>query len=277
METKKAGDFEIPVLGIGTFGIGGEHEADYSKDKEAVKIIREAIKLGYNHIDTAESYGNRHSEEIIGKAIKEFDRKKLFITTKVSKEHLKYDDLINSCKNSLKRLNTDYIDLYLIHEPNPEIPLKETMKAMDYLVENNFIRHIGVSNFNIEQLKEAQKCTKNKIAANELKYNLWAKIDIKTIKYCQDNNIIVIAHKPFGRGMLFKEKISLLSELSKKYNRTEAQIILNWLISEKNTVAVFKSENLLHLKENLNFSDFQLSQEDIKRLSGRLNINKTSQ
>jgi diketogulonate reductase-like aldo/keto reductase len=277
MKTKKIGDFEIPVLGIGTFGMGGEHEPDYSNDDACIKAIKEAIKLGYGYIDTAEIYSGGHAEELIGKAIKGIDRKKLFIVTKVFSNHLRYDDVINSAKNSLKRLGTDYIDLYLIHSPNPDIPLKETMKAMDYLADKKMIRFIGVSNFNIGQLKDAQKYSKHKIVVNDLKYHLWAKdIDKKTVEYCQNNNIIVIAHKPFGRGLISEQKIPVLDELAKKYKKTEAQIILSWLISKKNFVTVFKSTNPKHLKENLESLNFHLSEDDIKRLDAIINSTKQS-
>lgn len=267
MKTKKLlNGFEIPVLGIGTYGLGGEHEPDYNHDKESINAIKEAIKIGYNHIDTAELYGQGHSEELIGKAIKDFDRKKLSITTKVYKTNLKYNQVVKSAKASLKRLGTEYIDLYLIHAPNPEIPIKETMEAMNYLVGQNLVKNIGVSNFNINQIKEAQKYSKNPIVANQVKYNLWAKIDTKTIKWCQENNLLVIAHKPFGRGKVTTEKIKLLSDLAKKYNKTEPQIILNWLISKKNVVVLFKASNKKHLKENKNIFDFHLTEEENNKL-----------
>jgi len=130
---------KIPVIGLGTWEIGGFMETDSSRDKEAVQAIKNAIKLGYSHIDTAELYGDGHTEELIGNAIKDLDRSKLIITSKVFKTNLKYDEVIISCKKSLEKLHTDYIDIYLIHAPNPEIPLKETMKAMDYLVEQGMI------------------------------------------------------------------------------------------------------------------------------------------
>jgi len=270
MKTKKLSTgFELPVLAIGTHSMGGEDygPADYSKDQEYIKAIREAIKLGYTHIDTAEVYGGGHAEELIGIAIKNLNRKRLFITTKVSIGHLKYNDVINSAKSSLKRLGTNYIDLYLIHAPNPEIPLKETMAAMDFLVDNKFVKYIGVSSFDINQMKEAQKYSKHKIVANQLKYSLWSRVDIETIKYCQENDVMVIAYKPFGRGKITEEKIGLLSCLAKKYNKSEAQIVLNWLVSKKNVVALFTSTRKNHLEENLNIFDFSLSRQDSEKLN----------
>ncbi len=269
MDTKRLPNgFELPVVGIGTCLMGGEDYGppDYSNDNQYIKAIQEAIKLGYTHIDTAEIYGGNHTEELVGEAIKIFDRKKLFITTKVSKEHLKYDDLISSAKNSLRRLGTDYIDLYLVHRSNPDIPIKETMEAMDFLVDNKLVKNIGVSAFDIEQMKEAQKYSKYPIVANQLKFSLWKKSDIKTITYCQENNVIVIAYKVFGRGKLATDKIPLILDLSKKYNKTEAQVILNWVTSKKNNVALFKSIGAKHLKENKDIFDFKLTLEEINKI-----------
>jgi len=269
METKKLPNgFEIPVLGIGTCLMGGEDYGppDYSNDEKYINAIQEAIKLGYTHIDTAEIYGGNHTEELVGKAIKIFDRSKLFITSKVCKEHLKYDDVIASAKNSLKRMGTNYIDLYLLHRPNPDIPIKETMEAMNFLVDNKIIRFIGVSMFNIEQIQEAQKYSKYPIVTNQLKFSIYKKSDIDTVRYCQKNNIIVTAYKIFGRGMIKTDKIYLIADLSKKYNKTEAQILLKWVISKKNMIAIFKSTSTTHLKENKDIFDFKLTDEEIQKI-----------
>ncbi|MFH0752029.1 MAG: aldo/keto reductase [archaeon] len=271
MRTKELQNgFKLPAIGIGTYGLGGNREPDYAHDKENISAIKKAIKVGFRHIDTAERYGRGHSEELLGKAIKEFDRTKLIITTKVHGKNLKYEDVINSAKNSLKRLKIGYIDLYLIHHYNPEIPLKETMASMDFLIEQGLVKNIGVSNFNIEQIKEAQKYTKNKIVANEINYSPWSeRVRFSTIEYCQNNDILIIAHKPFGRGKINTEKIKILAKLSKKYGKTEAQITLNWLISKKNIVTIFKSVN--HLRENYEATDFQLTNKDCEKIDENLN------
>jgi len=271
MKSKKLSNgFELPVLAIGTHMMGGEDYGppDFSDDKKYIEKIQQAIKLGYTHIDTAEIYGGGHTEELVGKAINKFNRKKLFLTSKVSKENLRYDDVINSAKMSLKRLGTDYIDLYLIHRPNPDIPIKETMKAMNYLVDNKIIRFIGVSMFNVQQMKEAQKYSRHPIVANQLKLNFWKKVNTPAIRYCQENDIMIIAYKPFGRGLIHTAKIPLVMELSRKYNKTEGQIILKWVVSKKNTVALFKSTSIEHLKENKNIFDFKLTEKEIQKMDG---------
>ncbi|MBU4284609.1 MAG: aldo/keto reductase, partial [Nanoarchaeota archaeon] len=165
--------FELPALGIGTYGMGvDEQDEDKSNDAECITAIIDAINLGYTYIDTAEVYGSGHTEELVGKAIEGYDRKKLFIATKVFKTNLKYDDVIRSAKGSIKRMKIDYINLCLIHSYNPDVPIKETISAMDELVKKGLIKHIGVCNFSIEQLKEAQKYSMNKIVTNQMKYSL---------------------------------------------------------------------------------------------------------
>ena len=268
-------NFKIPVLGLGTFGIGGFMEADFLKDEESIKAIRKAIKLGYSHIDTAEIYGAGHTEELIGKAINGFDRSKIILTSKVFKTDLKYDDVITSCKKSLEKLQTNFIDIYLIHAPNPKTPLDETMKALDYLVEQKLVRFIGVSNFSVEQMKEAQKHSKNKIVANQIPYNLATRnrchisncvnMESEIIPYCQENGIVIMAYRPIERGFLLRPN-SVLDKLSKKYNKTKAQIAINWLVSKRNVITISKSTSLEHLKENLDAVGWGLSNEDVKLL-----------
>ena len=276
MEFKKLTDnITIPVIGLGTWTIGGGDEADTTYDDEDISAIRTAIKLGITHIDTAEAYALGHTEELIGRAIGGFDRKNLFITSKVSPEHLSYDDLLASAKGSLQRLDTDYIDLYLIHAPNPDISIQETMKAMDSLVEQKLIRCMGVSNFPVEQIREAQKYTKNKIVANQIEYNLLVRdkgrvtenMESKIIPYCQENNILIIAWRPLAKGKLAKPGFKILDELAEKYHKTQAQIAINWLISKKGIVAIAKSTKVEHLEKNLGAIGWKLRQEDINRLN----------
>lgn len=276
MEFKNLTDtIVVPVIGLGTWTIGGGDLADTTHDNEDVSAIETAIKLGITHIDTAEAYAQGHTEELIGRAIRGYDRKSLFITSKVSPEHLGYDNLIASAKGSLQRLHTDYIDLYLIHAPNPDIPMQETMKAMDFLIEQKLIRCMGVSNFAVEQIKEAQKYTKNKIAANQIQYNLLVRnkgrvtndMESKIIPYCQENNILIIAWRPLAKGELAKPGFKIVDDLAKNYNKSPSQIAINWLISKKGIVVITKSTKIEHLKQNLGAIGWRLRQEDIDRLN----------
>jgi len=247
---------------------------DTNRDDEEIAAIKEAIEFGYTHIDTAEMYGAGHSEELVGLAINGFDRESIFITTKVLPQHLRYDDCVRAAEGSLKRLKTEYIDLYLIHIPSAEIPIKETMRAMDFLIRQQKIRFIGVSNFSVKQLKEAQACAENKIVNNQIEYNLLTRhsgmynvnIESEIVPFCQENDIIITAWKPLVKGELFRKKNKLLEELATKYNKTLSQIAINWLISKKNIITIPKSTNTEHLKENLGALGWQLNEEDIKRL-----------
>jgi len=143
---------KIDVLGFGTWRIGGGETADLSNDKFLIKSLKKAFELGYRLIDTAEYYGAGHTEELVGKALKDFNREEFFITSKVWSNHLHYEDVIKACEESLKRLQVKCIDLYLIHWPNPQIPIKETVSALEKLVEDGKIKYIGVSNFSVKEL-----------------------------------------------------------------------------------------------------------------------------
>lgn len=265
---------QIPVLGLGTWEIGGRQEPDSSCDAQEINAIGQAIEMGYTHIDTAEAYGGGHTEELVGKAITGYKREDLFIATKVSKQHLHYDDLLNAAQNSLQRLGTDYLDLYMIHHYNPDIPISETMPALDYLIEKKLIRHIGVSNFNVAELKAAQACAKNKIVANQIEYSLQVRekgmfntaMGSKIIPYCQQHNIMVVVWRPLNKGMLARPGIRLVDELAQKYEKTPAQIALNWLITQPNVAIIAKSANKEHLKDNLGACGWQLDKKDLHQL-----------
>jgi len=257
------GEIRVPVIGIGTWEMG----ENISEDDKNIKALKEAIRLDMTHIDTAESYAAGHAEELVGRAIKTFDRKNIFITTKVKPEHLQFDQVLKAAKVSLKRLDTDYTDLYLIHWPNPAIPLKETMCAFDSLVDDGLIKHIGVSNFSVQLLKEAQSYSKNKIISNQVEYNLLSREPEKELLlFCQKENIMLTAYQPLARGKLTKPGFEILDKLAKKYGKTQAQIALNWLISKPSVVVIPKSSNIEHLKENLGAIGWKMEKEDVKHL-----------
>ena len=255
---------KIPIIGLGTWGIGGKFIPNNLREKEEIKIIQEAIMLGFTHIDTAEFYGQGQTEKEVGKAIRKFDREKLFITTKVWKTNLHYSNVIASLEKSLKRLQTDYVDLYLVHWPNPSISLKETMKAMEHLAEQGKIRAIGVSNFSINDIKKAQKyLRKHKIVANQIEYNLIRReAERELIPFCLKNNIMIIAYRPLARGELARKGIKILDQIAKKYGKTNAQIALKWVLSHRNVIAITKSTKIEHLKENLNVFGWELKLQD---------------
>ena len=270
MDFKKiGGGVEISALGLGTFRMGEGRAAGTSNDDADVDAIRLAIELGVTHIDTAERYASGYSEEVVADAIEIFDRRDLFITTKVWHNHLEHDDLIASMEASLKRLRQDYVDLYLIHWPNPEVPLKETMSALEYCAEEGYTRLIGVSNFSPELIEKARSHLKeHRLVANQVKYSLVAQgPSSELLPYCQGNDIILIAYTPLARGILARPGNPLLDELAEKYGKTQAQVSLNWLISQENVVAIPKASNLVHLRDNLGAVGWSLDEDDRKKLA----------
>lgn len=255
---------------LSVIGQGWGSLLDYSDEKKYINAIRLSVSLGMNFIDTAEIYGNGYSEKIIGKSVSGI-RDKVFIATKVSPEHLSYDDVIKSADASLYRLNTEYIDLYQIHWSNPRINLDETMLAMEKLVKEGKVRYIGVCNFNLKKFQEAQALLcRNKIISIQTEYNLFDRnIENDMLPYCEVNNMITIAYAPLGQGKIASEKkIEFLREIAGKYDKTIAQIVLNWLISHKTVIAIPHSTNLEHMKENAYSSEFSLLEEDINKING---------
>jgi len=264
---KLKGGFELPVYGLGLWQMGGRWEADTSKDDADIKAIWNAIELGITHIDTAEKYGNGHAEELLGQALKGIDRSKLIIATKVAGPNQRYDDLLRSFEASLKRIGTDYIDLYLLHRfPDPGISISETMKAMDNLVRQKVVKNIGVCNFTPNRLIETQKHTENKIVCNQVHYNLqYREVEAKgVLDFCQKNDVLLSAWRPLQKGLL--PKSSLLEEIAEKYNKTPAQIAINWLISQDNVITLSKTSNLDHLKDNLGAIGWSMAKEDIEKI-----------
>ena len=267
---------DIPVLGMGTWGMGGSWTKETDHDREEIAALKAGIKLGLTHIDTAEMYGQGHTEELVGKAINGFPRKGLFITTKVWMDNLAHDDLISSAKRSLKKLGTPYVDLYLLHGPNQNIPIKETMEAMDYLVKKRMTRFIGVSNFSVNQLRLAQSLARFRIAVNQIEYNLLVRdkgnvtdrMESQIIPYCQANGIMVVAWRPLGKGSIARHGIKALDELAQKYKKTQAQIALNWLISKPGIVTIPKASSMEHMRENLGAMGWTLEKEDMRKLDG---------
>lgn len=259
--------FKLPVYGMGLWQVGGRTEPDTSRDEEEIKTIRAALDTGITHIDTAESYGVGHAEELLGVALQGYDRKKLIIASKVSAWNQTYDGVHRSFEASLKRIGTDYIDLYLLHRyPETGIAIEETMRAMDDLVEQGAVKNIGVCNMTPNRFDVAQKNTKNKLVCNQVHYNVqYREIENKgVLKHCQENDVMLIAWRPVQKGVL--PQASLIDELAKKYSKTPTQVVINWLISQDHVVTISKTSHLEHLKENLGAAGWNMNADDIERI-----------
>lgn len=264
---KSIGNDKVTAIGMGTWGIGGYELPDHSRDRESVKALRYGLELGMNLIDTAEYYGAGHSEELVGYAIKEFEREDVFIVSKVWPSHFRYEDLIKAARASSRRLGT-YIDLYLLHWPNPEVPLSETMRAMEELVDRGVIRYIGVSNFDLNLLLEAQHAMKKyEIVVNQVKYSLADRhVERELLPYMDKEGMTLMAYTPLEKGRLARNEC--LARIGDKYGKTAVQVALNWLIWRKNVIAIPKAANVDHIKENFGAMGWRLSGEDHKACLG---------
>jgi len=246
----------LPKIGLGTWQFNGGPD-----------LLRTGIDLGAVFIDTAESYG---TETVVGEGIRN-RRHQVFLATKASPRHFRHKDLIASAEASLRRLRTDYLDLYQLHWPNYTVPIAETMHAMETLVDSGKIRFIGVSNFMLADLMRAQKAMcKYKIVSNQVRYNLIDRtIEHDLLQYCQNHGIAIIAYSPFSTRLASirtNDPHDVIPTLAQQKGRTVAQIVLNWCISKKGVVTIPKSESVEHVRENCAASGFQLSEYELAEL-----------
>ena len=257
---------EIPKIAFGTWQV---------KPEDSYEAVKNALNVGYRHIDTALAYQN---EEGCGKAIREFGRDKVFVTTKLPAEIKGYQETIDAFNKSLKNLGLDYIDLYLIHAPAPwsniyqdcEKENIESWKAMIELKNKGLIRSIGVSNFHEKDIKPLISATNVTPDVNQIRYFIGNKQD-KITNYCQANDILIMAYSPLATGELTNhEKIK---DLAKKYNKSISQICIRFCI-QNNTLPIIKSLNPLHMKDNIDI-DFVIDDTDMAYLNSLYHIAST--
>lgn len=229
-----------------------------------IKAIRAGLDGGMNLIDTAEAY---FSEPFVAKAIKGRKRDELFIATKVWLDHLHRDDLIAALERSLRRMETTYVDLYQVHFPNSSVPIAETMGAMEEMLDKGKIRAIGVSNFSLAQMIEANSALrKSELAASQVNYSLvHRKVEKDIIPYCQQNGLAVLAYYPLGHGTLAKPSPKM-DAICRRNSKTAAQVALNWLVSKPNVFAIPRASRAQHVVEDLGGSGWRLSDGDIAEL-----------
>lgn len=246
----------IPEIGLGTWRYHAGPEP-----------LRKGLDAGALFIDTAESYG---TEEVVAEAISG-RREQVFLATKVSPENFRREDVLKAADNSLRRLRSDYIDLYQLHRPNDSIPVEETLGAMGELVEAGKVRFIGVSNFSLTQLQRAQQATrKHPLVSNQLRYNLVDRtINADLFPYCQANNITILAYSPLARGLqniLDCDPQAILAKIARATGRTRAQIALNWCLCQQGVVVIPKGNSIEHVVENCGASDWRLNPEQVLEL-----------
>ncbi len=242
--------YEMPVLGLGTWQLVGS---------TCERIVRAALELGYRHFDTAELYGN---ESEIGAALADADRASLFLTSKVSSAHLRTNDVVRACRRSLEHLRTDYLDLYLIHWPNDEIPIAETMDGMLYLVEEGMVRSVGVSNFDVRRLQEAMSVPDVPVCNDQVEYHPY-RHRRELPEFCRAHGITLTAYCPLAKGRVVRDP--LLTRIGRPYGKSAAQVSIRWLL-QKGAVVIPKAGSVEHLRANMEMDGWELSAEDMRAI-----------
>ncbi|WP_367105534.1 aldo/keto reductase [uncultured Psychrobacter sp.] len=253
---RTAGQANIPVLGLGTWQSTGQ---------DCIDVVSQALKMGYEHIDTAQAYDN---EKEVGQGIKQsgVSRDKFFLTTKIFPDDMKFEPekLQAAAKRSLENLDTDYVDLLLLHWPDDRVPLSETIPALCELQKQGLTRHIGVSNFNIANITEAKKYADVPIVVNQVEFHPFIKQNTLQT-FLNNHHILLEAYSPLARGDVFDNET--IKEIAEKHNVTPAQISLAWILSDKNRVAIPKTSNPDHLQGNLDAMKVELNADELKKIS----------
>lgn len=253
MKTLSAQQAEIPVLGLGTWQMKG---------KTCQRTVREALEMGYRHIDTAQMYRN---EDRVGSAVKNSSvpRDEIFITTKLLPKNLAYEDVLSTYEESRNRLQTDYVDLLLIHSPSRSVPIEESINAMNRLQEESKVRHIGVSNFSVRQTREAMDASATPIVTNQVRYHPYYGQE-ELLKFCQEEDLILTAYSPLGRGRVASD--NTLQEIGKSHGKTAVQVALKWLFQQDRVIVIPKASTTEHLRENMEIFDFSLTDTEMDRI-----------
>ncbi|MFC6725188.1 aldo/keto reductase [Halobium palmae] len=254
MEYATVQGVDVPKVGLGTWRMEGE---------ACRGAVETALDLGYRHVDTAQVYEN---EREVGRAIaaSDVDRDDVFLTTKVNPREAGYDDLLLSVGRSLERLGTDYVDLLLLHWPNPLVRIGETMDAMATLVDRGVARHVGVSNFNVRRLKKARRVADVPVFADQVQFHPYSP-QRDLLRYCQREDVLLTAYSPLAQGNMLRDDV--VTDIGRKYDRSPAQVAVRWATQHRNVVTIPKSTSREHLRENLNVFDFKLTREEVERIT----------
>lgn len=254
MKTVKIKDIVIPALGLGTWKLSGQ---------ECCDIVIAALEEGWRHIDTAAAYGN---EEEIGASMRQvgLPREDVFLTTKAWYDRLDPQGLIDACEESLDRLGMDYADLFLIHWPNPEVPLKESIAGLLELKEMGWVKAIGVSNFPAKMMGEAQQHAQGALVVNQVEYHpLLAQK--RVLAAGEATGMALTAYSPLAKGAV--AGLPLIRDIAGRHGKTPAQVALRWLIQQKNVIAVPKTSHRERLAENAGAYAFELSDAEMAAIS----------
>ncbi len=243
---------KVPSLGLGTYRLTGE---------ACERAVERGLQVGYRHLDTAQMYGN---ESEVGRGIEGsgVDRSEIFLTTKVWPSDFAHDRVIRKTRESLKKLGTDYVDLLLMHWPGDGVPLGETLGAMRELQEEGGVLHIGVSNFSPSLVEEATEHAE--VFCNQVRYHPYR--DQNALRdQAQKLDYLLTAYTPLSRGGVQDD--ATLREIGETHAKTATQVALRWLVQQHKVSAIPKATSEEHLKENLDVFDFELSREEMDRIS----------
>ena len=244
----------MPVVGYGTMS--------FPEPDRAVELITHALEYGYRHIDTARKYG---SEQWVGEALRtsSVSRSEVWVTTKVTEEHARADDFARSVETSLTTLGLDYVDLLLIHWPQPEVPLEETLGALSKAKRDGLTRHIGVSNFTVALLDEAVATCPEPIITNQVEYHAYLRQD-KLLAACARLQVMLTCYAPIARGRVLNDPV--ITEIASSHGRSPAQIALRWLVQQPQVAVVPRALEFGEIEEDIDLFDFELSEPDMERI-----------
>lgn len=246
---------KFPALGFGTWQLTGA---------PCVRSVASALEIGYRHIDTAQAYEN---EAQVGQAIAAsgVKRGELFVTTKLWTNHFTAPLVASSLEESLEKLRMDYVDLLLMHWPNPQVPLRETLEAMQALLRQGKIKAMGVSNFPVERMREAVEVCNAPVACNQVEYHALLS-QRAVLEYARQHEIVVTAYSPLARGRLAEHPV--LDRIAAKYGKTSGQVALRWLIEQDGVAAIPKAASEKNARLNFEIFDFELDAADREAIAG---------
>jgi diketogulonate reductase-like aldo/keto reductase len=246
---------KIPAIGLGTWQLSGE---------TCTRAVIAALECGYRHVDTAKMYGN---EAEVGEGFRNggVPRDEVFVTTKVWRDDLNDGDLQRSAEGSLKRLGVDKLDLLLIHWPNRDIPLQESIKALCETRARGLTRHIGVSNFPVALLEQALAVATEPIVTNQCEYHPWLD-QTKVLAACRKHGIAFTSYCPLGRGEGPRDPA--IKKIAEAHGKTPSQVLLRWHIQQPDVIAIPRSGTPAHIRENIGITDFELTPDEVRAMSG---------
>ena len=250
MEYETVDGEDVPAVGLGTWRTAG---------RTCRNAVATALDFGYRHVDTAQAYDN---ERDVGRAIAaaDVDREAVFLTTKVWPMHRSADAIRESVHESLARLGTDYVDLLLIHWPNPLASTAEVMGALSDLRDEGATRHVGVSNFDRDQLQTARRVSRAPIVTDQVQFHPFNP-QTELLDYCREADVLLTAYSPLAHGGILDDHV--LTQIGRKYDKSPAQVALRWVVQQDGVVAIPKTTSNDHLEQNLDVFDFSLTETEM--------------